>query len=52
MPAPSRLALGLRRIPSYSCPAMGRRGVALQDRFLEPASHFLPKFESKRVRAT
>lgn len=52
MPAPSRLALGLRRIPSYSCPAMGWRRWHGAAAFCPPASRFLPKSESKRVRAT
>lgn len=47
-----RPSLGLTLYPLLSLPGHGLAPVALCGRFLPPASRFLPKSESKRVRAT
>jgi len=45
-------SLGLKLYPLLSLPHHGPAPVVLRGRFLAPASRFLPKSESKRVRAT
>ena len=47
-----RPSQGLSPYPLPSLPSHGLAPVALRGRFLPPASRFLPKSESKRVRAT